>query len=98
MTSQVVPLLPVASQALSISLGGQPVQLRVYARTFGVYVDVLVNDALIIGGVVARNLNALVRSEYLGFFGDLFFVDMVGREDPKVDGLGSRFVLVYGDL
>jgi len=97
MTRRVVPLLPTPSQELAIPLGGQACQLRVYAKAFGVYVDVFVNDALVIGGVVSRNLTRVVRSRYLGFVGDLYFVDTAGEDDPTVAGLGSRFVLVYDD-
>ena len=97
MTRRIVPLLPTPAQELSIPLGGQPCQLRVYAKAFGIYVDVFVNDALVIGGVVARNLTRIVRSGYLGFTGDLYFVDTTGNDDPAVAGLGGRFVLIYDD-
>jgi len=97
MTRRIVPLLPTPAQELSIPLGGQPCQLRVYAKALGLYVDVFVNDALVIGGVIARNLNRIVRSEYLGFTGDLYFLDTAGNNDPQIAGLGSRYVLVYDD-
>ena len=97
MTRQIVPLSATPSQALSISLGGQPCQLNVYQKAFGLYVDVFVNDALIIGGVVARNLTRIVRSAYLGFAGDLYFVDATGQDDPAYQGLGTRFFLIYDD-
>ena len=97
MTRQIVPLIATPSQALAIPLGGQPCQLRVYAKAFGLFVDVYVNDALIVGGVVARNLETIVRSKYLGFSGDLYFVDRAGRDDPRFESLGSRFALIYDD-
>ena len=97
MTRQVVPLIATPSQTLSISLGGQPCQLKVYAKAFGLYVDVAVNDAPIINGVVGRNLTRIVRDGYLGFAGDLYFVDTTGQDDPTYQGLGARFLLIYDD-
>ncbi len=57
--------------------------------------DVLVNDVLIIGGVICQNLNRIVRSLYLGFIGDFAFVDTQGDLDPYYAGLGTRYYLMY---
>lgn len=97
MTLITVPLDAVASQTLTVALGGQSVRLNVYTRTFGLYVDVYVNNALIIGGVAALNLVKIVRSAYLGFIGDLYFYDTLAKEDPVYTGFASRFVLLYDD-
>jgi len=37
----------------------------------------------------------LVNDVYLGFSGDLEFVDTQGTDDPTFDGLGTRYQLVY---
>ncbi len=92
-----VPLTPVPSQTLSVTLGEQRCRLNVYQKAFGVFVDVYVNDALVVAGSLARNLVPLVRSGYLGFVGDLYFNDTNGSSDPNHDGLGSRFVLLYDE-
>lgn len=92
-----IPLDVVPSQTLTVPLGGQAVRLNVYTRTFGLYVDVYVNNTLIIGGVKALNLVKIVRSKYLGFIGDVFFFDTQGTDDPVYTGLGDRFVLLYDD-
>jgi hypothetical protein len=97
MTALVVPLVATPAQDLSVTLGGQPVQLKVYAKTFGLYADIYVNNALVVGGVVARNAVRLVRSQYLGFVGDLYFFDTAGTSDPDFNEFGSRFVLIYDD-
>jgi hypothetical protein len=91
----IVPLQAVASQAVTVSLGGQLCQLNVYQRAFGLFIDVLVNNSLIIGGVICLNQNLIVRSAYLGFIGDLAFVDTQGTTDPTYTGLGSRYQLGY---
>ena len=90
-----IPLQAVPSQTVSVALNNQACQINVYTLTTGLYVDLLVNDAQIIGGVVAQNLNVIVRDAYLGFVGDLAFADTQGDEDPVYTGLGSRFILVY---
>ncbi|HFX7230513.1 TPA: hypothetical protein ACIFST_000048 [Citrobacter farmeri] len=37
----------------------------------------------------------MVRYKYLGFSGDLVFLDNAGQLDPSYEGLGGRFVLYY---
>jgi hypothetical protein len=91
----VIPLRPIPSQIISVSLSGQPVQIKIYQKMFGLFVDVSVSNQLIIGGVIARNLVKIVRSTYLGFIGDLFFNDGQGTSDPTYTGLGSRYSLIY---
>jgi len=92
---QIVPLSAAPNQTLTISLGGQVTQLNVYQKSEGLYIDVLVNNVLIIGGVICENLNRIVRSLYLGFSGDLAFIDNEGSDDPVYTGLGARFSLAY---
>jgi len=63
---------------------------------YGLFIDVFVNNQLIIGGVICENLNRIVRDSYLGFIGDLIFYDTTkGGNDPDYTGLGSRYLLVY---
>ena len=97
MTRLIVPLLATPSQRLTIPLGGQSVDLKVYEKAFGVFVDVVVNDAAIITGVQARNLTRIVRGAYLGFTGDLLFSDTEGALDPAWPGFGTRYLLIYDD-
>jgi hypothetical protein len=92
---KIVPLTPTPSQVLTIALGGQACQINVYQKRGGLYVDLSVNDQLIIGGVIGLNLNRIVRSVYLGFIGDLAFVDTQGSNDPDYTGLGDRYLLAY---
>lgn len=92
---QNVPLKATPSQELNVTLGQQLCSLKVYQKFFGMYVDLYVDNALIIGGVKAQNLNRIVRSTYLGFSGDLMFADAQGDDDPTWDGVGTRFFLFY---
>lgn len=90
-----IPMQATPSQTLQVTLSGQAAQLNIYQKRSGLYMDVLVNNTLIIGGVICENLNRIVRSLYLGFLGDLMFLDNQGASDPDYTGLGARFTLVY---
>jgi uncharacterized protein DUF6983 len=93
---QVIPLQPTPSQTVSVTLNNQACQIEVRQNSTGVYVNLWINNALIIGGVIAENLNLIVRSAYLGFVGDLAFYDTTGANtDPVFTGLGSQYVLEY---
>lgn len=83
------------SQTFDCQLNGQYTNINIYQKSTGLYCDVYVNDALVIGGVICENLNKIVRNSYLGFSGDLFFLDTEGDDDPQYPGLGSRFLLYY---
>ena len=92
---QLVPLQALANQTVSVQLTGQSCTLNVYQKSTGLFMDVLVNDVLIIGGVLCENLNRIVRSAYLGFIGDFAFVDTQGSLDPYYASIGTRFYLLY---
>lgn len=93
----IVPLQPVPAQELSVTLSDQVCQIRVWQKATGMFIDLYVDNALVIGGVLCENLNKIVRSAYLGFSGDLAFIDTQGSSDPDYAGLGSRFKLAYLD-
>lgn len=93
--SVIIPLRAVASQAVTVQLDGQNCQINVFQRRYGLFVDLYVDNVLIIAGVLALNLNKIVRSAYLGFSGDLAFVDTQGSSDPTFDGFGARYLLTY---
>jgi hypothetical protein len=91
----IVPLQPVPNQTLGIVLANQSCRLTLTTRSTGLFMDVMVNDAPIVMGVICQNLNRIVRSLYLGFTGDFVFQDLQGTSDPDYTGLGTRFVLYY---
>ena len=91
----VVPLQALTSQFVAVTLGGQNCTIAVYQKATGLFLDLSVDGALIIGGVLCRNLHKIVIDAYLGFTGDLGFYDTQGLLDPDWTGLGGRFVLLY---
>ena len=92
---QTVPLQALPNQTVNIQLNGQSCTLNVYQKSTDMFMDVLVNDVLIIGGVICENLNRIVRSLYLGFIGDFAWVDTQGNDDPYYSQIGTRFYLLY---
>lgn len=96
----IIPVQPVPNQTLNVQLSGQPTTLNIYDNGYGIFMDVLVNDALIIGGVICLNATRIVRTLYLGFIGDLVFFDNQpsatnGPANPQYTGLGTRWPLYY---
>lgn len=91
----VVPTNPNPNQTFQVQLANQACTLEIYQLDYGLFVNLFVAGTLIIGGVLAENLNRIVRSLYLGFVGDFVFVDTQGTDDPVYTGLGSRFLLIY---
>lgn len=57
------------------------------------FLDLYVSDALILAGVPCLAFVGIVRNIYLGFVGELVFVDTQGQADPYYAGLGARWRL-----
>jgi len=99
----VIPTQAVANQSLGVVLAQQPCTINVYAKGqfdyAGLYVDLYVNNALIIGGAIGLAGVRIVRSAYLGFVGDLAFfdTDLQAPANPLYTGLGSRWFLAWLD-
>lgn len=97
----IIPLSPVPSQVCRVGLPTQQATIAVYQKAPGLFLDLYVNDALVIAGVVCLDRVYIVRDAYLGFDGDLAFIDTAGialpalRTDPDYTGLGGRFLLTW---
>ena len=94
---QIIPLQAIPNQTLQVQLAGQNCAVNVYQLSTGVFVDLYLAGTVIISGVVAQDRNRIVRDAYLGFTGDLSFIDIQGTQDPDYTGLGGRYVLCYLD-
>jgi hypothetical protein len=90
-----IPLQQIPSQITKVVLGNQNCQIFIYAKSQGVFVDISVDDTDIVNCVIARNMVPIVCREYVGFDGNLMFVDNQGNDDPLYTGIGSRWSLVY---
>jgi hypothetical protein len=92
---QIVPLQASPSQIVTANLGNQNVQINVRQLSTGLYCDVLLSNTPVITNVLCQNLNRIVRDLYLGFQGDLMFLDNLGDSDPVYTGLDSQYSLIY---
>lgn len=90
-----IPTQSLARQELQVQLSGQNVSLTIAQNAYGLFMDVYLDGALLVGGVICENLNRIVRMGYTGFVGDLAFIDTEGTDDPIYTGLGTRFLLAY---
>lgn len=92
---QVIPTAAVASQSLAVMLNGQQVTLALYQKSTGLYADIGLNNAPLLYGVACLNTAPMVISAYLGFPGDLAWIDLQGSDPPYYTGLGTRFALIW---
>jgi len=93
--NQSIVLSQVPSQTLTIQLGTQQCTINVYQKSTGLYLDLNVAGTQILNTMLCLDRVALIRESYLGFIGQLFFVDTQGTDDPYYTGFGTRFILVY---
>ena len=92
-----IPLQPIPAQEVQVILGGQNCTLSVYWRFGHLYADLLVDSEPIFTGAICQNLQWVNQSPSPVFSGGLIFVDGLGEEAPRWDGLGSRWSLLYLD-
>lgn len=90
-----VPLAAAPNQAVNVLLNGQNCTFNIYQKSTGLFIDVNVAYVRLLSGIICLNRNWIVRSKYIGFLGDIAFVDMQGSSDPYYTGLGSRYLLAY---
>jgi hypothetical protein len=90
-----IPLQAVPSQIVKAVLGNQNCQIAVYVKQSNLYVDVNMNGTDIVTAVIALNITPIICRGYMGFPGNLLFIDSQGANNPTYDGLGSRYYLIY---
>lgn len=91
---QVIPLSPDPNQTLKAQIGGNNCQLNIYQLSTGLFCDVYMNGNALVTGRICRDRVTLLYP-YMGFPGNLMFVDQQAKDDPTYDGLGSRYQLMY---
>ncbi len=90
-----IPLQAIPSQSLRVMLNNQLCEISVYTLSTGLYLDLDVAGVSIIAGQLCVDRAYLVRDAYLGFIGDLAFVDTQSQTDPVYTGLGTQYQLIY---
>ena len=92
---QVVPLSPVAFQALEVPLSGHVLTLQLQQRGTGLYLSLSRDGVGLIAGLLCQDRTWLVRKSYFGLPGDLVFVATQATPAPHWLALGTPFVLMY---
>lgn len=92
---QIIPITPVASQQFSVQLSNQNCVINLNQKNTGLFFDMDLNGSRIVTSMICLDRVGLVRESYLGFYGQLVFIDTQGTDDPFYTGLGSRFILAY---
>lgn len=92
-----IPLQSVPAQEVQVILNGQNCTIRVYWRFWKLYVDLLVDSEPVFTGCMVQNCQWVNQSPSLLFSGGLVFVDSLGDETPRWDGLDERWALIYLD-
>jgi hypothetical protein len=92
--SLLVPLNPVPSQTVNVTVGGQVARITV--RTIGAQLYFTL-DGIVTNRICRDRQRLLVDAGYRGFAGDFQFIDTKGADDPVYWGLGDRWQLVYGE-
>lgn len=90
-----VTLSALPAQQFSVVLNQQNCTISLRQKTTGLFLDLTLDGVTVVAGALCRNMVRVVRQAYLGFKGDLVFMDTQGNDDPTYSGLGSRFVLLY---
>lgn len=90
-----VSLEAVKEQTVNVALNQQQCSIRLVQRESAIYMDLSVNNVPLIQGVPCLYANKMVRYPYLGFSGDLVFLDTQGTSDPEYSNLGGRYKLFY---
>jgi hypothetical protein len=93
--TQVIPLAKVPYQTFSITLAGQRCRIALYQKAEGLFLDFSTGQTQIVTAMICRDRVKLLRYPYLGFIGNLAFIDTQGTSDPDYKSFGSRYVLSY---
>lgn len=92
--SRIVPLAPVPSQTVNVTVGRQVAKITVRTIGAALYFSL---DGVVMNRVARDRQRLLLDAGYRGFVGDFAFVDTKGAADPAYWGLGDRWQLVYFD-
>ena len=90
-----IPTTATPSQNIQTNVGGQSVVINLYQKDKGLFADIVSNNVTIVSSVICLDAVPLIAADYMGFDGNLMFVDTQGSSNPDYTGLGDRFQLVY---
>lgn len=90
-----LPVKAEPNQRFSVVLNNQDCTIELFQRYDRLYLNLFVNDAPVVLGVVCLDrVNLAITSSPL-FKGFLYFADTLGDSAPQWEGLGSRYWLIF---
>lgn len=108
---EIITLKQEPIQTVNVTLYQQDVSIKLYQMPSMMYIDVTSDGKVLVLGIPCASFTKLIRYSYLGFQGDLFFVDYdstakpietvmlngveINTEAPNFSQLGTRFDLYY---
>lgn len=96
MARYVIPISASPSQTFDVALAGQTCTVSLDWRDgYGMFLSLMIGDSSICYGRICLDRVPIIRRVGSGLAGDLMFQDTQGVEDPRPDGLGSRWELIY---
>ena len=95
MSIQTIPINPFANQTLKVVLSGQNCMINIKQKSTGVFIYLLVDGVEVVTGQLCLNNVPIVKTDYRGFIGSIYFEDIQGNEHPYYTGFGSRYLLRY---
>ena len=90
-----IPLQALPSQKVRVVLDRQNCTLSFYYRFGNLYADILCNDNVVQVGAICRNRMNIVQIANIVFDGGLYFLDLLGDNDPEYKLIGQRYILLY---
>ena len=90
-----IPIKPVPSQKLSVMLGAQNTTIELAWKNNRLYATVSIGSIDVVCSRLCLNREPIVREQYRGFIGELYFDDQQGSQEPDFVGLGSRYKLFW---
>lgn len=90
-----VPLKPIPSQSLMITLNGQQCKIKVYSKSGEVFMDLTVNEVVMFTGILCLNGISILPNDSFNFVGDLYFENSTSTENPDYTLFGDTWFLQY---
>ena len=90
-----IPLKPIPSQSLTISLNGQQCYIKVFSKNDEVFIDLTVNEIIICQGILCTKNVIILPNDSFSFTGILYFTSQENSENPDYTTFGDKWFLQY---
>lgn len=91
----IIPLNKYPNQSLTVLLNKQKCHITIKQKKTGVFIDVTVDDKVMVIGQIAINNVPILFHDYRGFNGTITFIDKNGNSNPDFNGFGDKYTLNY---